>query len=223
LIRHRTPEALRATKARYNLDVGIRERVDLVSQSGYCLFETALGWCGIAWCESDGRPAVTALALPEAVRTMTERRVAKRSGAHQPRTPPPEIAQTVERLCRHMGGEVQDFRDIAIDLEGVDPFARQVYAAAREIPAGETRTYGEIAKALNHSDAAPAVGQALAKNRIPLIIPCHRVLAAGGKAGGFSAYGGLATKAKLLAIEGAAFGRLRGQRSFEFPTGSPRS
>src|SRR6266852_150608 len=88
-------------------------------------------------------------------------------------------------------------------VEGADRFARQVYEAAREIQAGETRTYGELAKALGQPAAARDVGQALARNPIALIIPCHRVVAAGGKPGGFSAHGGRATKARMLAIEGA--------------------
>ena len=106
-------------------------------------------------------------------------------------------------------GLVQWGDDVAVDLDGAESFARQVYEAARQIPAGQTRTYGEIAKALRESDAR-AVGQALGKNPIPLIIPCHRVLAAGGKTGGFSAPGGRATKARLLAIEGAISGLLTG-------------
>ena len=100
-------------------------------------------------------------------------------------------------------GDVQDFRGIAVDLEGVAPFARQVYEAAREIPAGQTRTYGEIAKSIGQPAAAQEVGQALSKNPVPIIVPCHRVSAAGGKLGGFSAPGGPTTKARLLALEGA--------------------
>jgi len=93
-------------------------------------------------------------------------------------------------------------------LGGVGPFAQQVYEAARRIPAGQTATYGELAKAVDRPGAARGVGQALGKNPIPLIIPCHRVLAAGGKPGGFSAHGGQATKIRMLAIEGAAVGPL---------------
>lgn len=98
---------------------------------------------------------------------------------------------------------MQDFRGIAVDLSGVEAFAREVYGAAREIPAGQTRTYGEIAKSLGQPSAAQEVGQALSQNPIPIIVPCHRVSAANGKLGGFSAPGGRATKLKLLALEGA--------------------
>jgi len=169
----------------------------------YCLFETPLGWCGIAWSERGNRPAVTFLQLPEATPEMTESRLAQDSRARPSSAPPPEIREVIERVRKHLQGDVQDFRDVAVDLEGRGLFARRVYAAAREIPAGETRTYGEIAAALNLPAAARAVGQALGRNPVGVIIPCHRVLAAGGKPGGFSAYGGRATKARLLEIEGA--------------------
>jgi O-6-methylguanine DNA methyltransferase len=180
-------------------------------QAAYCLFETPLGWCGIAWSERAGATVVTSLRLPEATREMTEAGFAESSGAR--RASPPEISEVIERVRKHLRGEVQDFRDVRVDLERIPPFARRVYEAAREIPAGETRTYGELAKALNRPGAARAVGQALKHNPIGIIIPCHRVLAAGGKPGGFSAFGGLALKARLLAIEGAAFGGRHGQRS----------
>ena len=98
---------------------------------------------------------------------------------------------------------MQDFRPVAVDWNGVSPFFRQVYEVAREIPPGQTRTYGEIAKAVGQPAAAQEVGQAMAKNPVPILVPCHRVSAAGGKLGGFSAPGGPVTKAKLLALEGA--------------------
>jgi O-6-methylguanine DNA methyltransferase len=181
----------------------------------YHLFETPLGWCGIAW--TDGRggrssPAVALFQLPEATPKETEWRIARRSGALQPSAPPPAIVEVIERVCKHFRGDVQDFRDVVIDLDGAAPFARQVYEAARRIPAGQTRTYGEVAASAGRPGAARAVGQALGKNPVALIIPCHRILAAGGKAGGFSAHGGLTTKARMLALEGAAFGPAPGDR-----------
>jgi O-6-methylguanine DNA methyltransferase len=177
-----------------------------MSHVGYCLFDTPLGQCGIAW-RDDGpsvvRPTVTLLQLPAVTAERTESRIARASGARGPSAPPPAIAEIIERLRKHLEGEGQDLRDIVVDLTGADGFARQVYEAAREIPPGQTRTYGEIAKALGQPREAQAVGQALGKNPIALIIPCHRVVAAGGKPGGFSAHGGRATKASLLAVEGA--------------------
>ena len=180
-----------------------------MKQIAYCLFETPLGLCGIAWSE-DGHSrtpaAVTLLQLPEATTRLTESRMARSSGAAQPSAPPPEIAAVIVRIGRHFRGDAQDFRDVAVDLEGARPFARRVYEAARRIPAGQTRTYGDLARVLARPTAARAVGQALGKNPVALLIPCHRVLAAGGKPGGFSAHGGRATKAWMLAMEGAAFG-----------------
>lgn len=175
-----------------------------MKQAAYCLFETALGSCGIAWSEdgnSSNPPAVTWFQLPEATTESTESRIARYSGAPKSSAPPPQITRVIERVRKHLQGEVQDFRDVPVDLNGAGPFARQVYETSREIRAGETRTYGELAKTLGRPDAARAVGRALAANPVPLIIPCHRILAAGGKPGGFSAYGGKTTKARLLAIE----------------------
>lgn len=176
-----------------------------MKQAAYCIFETPLGWCGIAWREaanSSALPAITCLQLPEATAELTESRIAQRSGTRKPSAPPSQIAEIIEKICRHFRGEVQDFRDVPVDLAGADSFARQVYEAARNIPAGQTRTYGDIAKELGQPAAARDVGQALARNPIGLIVPCHRVVAAGGKTGGFSARGGPATKTKMLALEG---------------------
>src|SRR5260370_1641327 len=105
---------------------------------------------------------------------MTESRIARNYGARKASAPPPRIAEVIEDVRKHLQGEIQDFRGIAIDLDGADRFARQVYEAAREIPAGETRTYGELAKALGQPAAAPDGGPALARNPVSLIIPCHR-------------------------------------------------
>ncbi len=174
--------------------------------TAYCLFETALGACGIAWREasdSGSPPAVVLVQLPEATPRATESRIARKSGSSQPSVPPQGIAEIIGKIRRHLQGEVQDFRSIAVAMDGVTPFAQRVYQAAREIPAGETRTYGEVAKAVGQPKAAQEVGQAMAKNPVPIIVPCHRVAAAGGKPGGFSAHGGRATKFKLLALEGA--------------------
>ncbi len=173
-----------------------------MKQAGYCLFETPLGLCGIAW--SGEPPAVTLLQLPEATPERTEARLARQTGVGAARVPPPRIVQVIERLRKHLEGDVQDLRDIALDLDGAAPFARKVYEAARQIPPGQTMTYGELAKAAGRPGAARAVGQALGKNPVAVIIPCHRVLAAGGKPGGFSAHGGRTTKARMLAAEGHA-------------------
>ena len=177
-----------------------------MKQAAYCLFETPLGACGIAWKErgtSRIPPAVTFFQLPETTRSLTDTRIAESSGGRKARVLPPGIAAIIKKVQKHLHGDVQDFLDIVVDLGGAGPFARQVYEVVRKIPAGRTVTYGGLAKGMNRPTAARAVGQALGMNPIPLIIPCHRVLAANGKAGGFSAPGGVETKARMLAIEGA--------------------
>jgi O-6-methylguanine DNA methyltransferase len=170
----------------------------------YCLFDTPVGICGIAWREPEyasGQPVVISLRLPEETEQLTERKIAGRGGSGKA-SPPPLIAAIVVKICRHLRGEIQDFTDISVGYDGIGAFARQVYQVCREIPAGSTMSYGEVAAAINHPGAARAVGQALGRNPVPLLIPCHRVLTATGSAGGFSAYGGVETKARILALEG---------------------
>jgi methylated-DNA-[protein]-cysteine S-methyltransferase len=181
-----------------------------MKQAAYCLFETPLGACGIAWKEQETSripPVVTFFQLPEATRSLTEARIAGKSGGRKARVPPPHIAGIVKRVQKHLRGEVQDFRDVVVDLDPMGPFARQVYETARKIPPGRTMSYGELATEMSRPTAARAVGQALGRNSIPLIIPCHRVLARSRNPGGFSAHGGVETKAKLLEIEGATIAR----------------
>ena len=190
----------------------------------YTLFDTPLGVCGIAWSESVGAvgpPPLILFQLPEADQAMTERGIARNPGACRSDAPPSPIIDIMERLRRHLAGQVEDFQDVAVDLRTAGNFERQVYKAARGIPAGQTRTYGEIAEALGRPGAARAVGQALGRNPIPLIIPCHRVVAANGKPGGFSAAGGSATKMRLLEIERAAAGVAPKALSFHFDAGEP--
>jgi len=176
-----------------------------MKQVDYCLFETPLGLCGIAWSEdptADTPYAVTLFQLPEATAELTEARIAQNSGSSQSSNPPTPIATIIERVRKHLQGELQDFRNVPVDLADAGPFVQKVCVAARKIPAGKTTTYAALASAMGRASMARAVGRALGKNPIPLIIHCHRVLAAGDKPGGFSAHGGRATKARLLAIEG---------------------
>ncbi|MDD5761195.1 MAG: methylated-DNA--[protein]-cysteine S-methyltransferase [bacterium] len=180
-----------------------------MKQAAYCLFETPLGTCGIAWKEQGTSripPVVTFFQLPEATKRLTEARIAGNSGGRKARVPPPRIAGIIRKVQKHLHGNMQDLLDIAVDLDGAGPFARQVYEAVRKIPAGRTMTYGKVAAEMNRPTASRAVGQALGRNPIPLIIPCHRVLASGNKPGGFSAHGGVTTKARMLEIEGATTG-----------------
>jgi O-6-methylguanine DNA methyltransferase len=163
-----------------------------------CEFETPIGNCSIAWRADGAQSAVAGFWLPDVTRKVQR---------GEPSAPPEEIASIVERVRLHLAGELQDFRDVPVVLDGLQEFARRALEMTREIPAGKTRTYGEIAKALGQPHAAQAVGQALGANPIPLIIPCHRVLAAGFKLGGFSAPGGRSTKERLLEIERAQYPR----------------
>jgi len=181
----------------------------MAEQTGYRIFETPLGTCGIAWKEfgnSRTPPVVTAFQLPESTVKLTESRIAEKSSAIKARITPPLIEQIITKVKLHLDGKAQDFSNVLVDTEGIGPFARQVYNVCRTIPAGKTMTYGELARAMKRPAASRAVGQALGRSPIPLIIPCHRVLASGNKAGGFSAQGGVATKLKMLKIEGVLMG-----------------
>lgn len=167
------------------------------SGTGYCLFETPFGVCGIAW-TAEG---VSRFQLPEARDTATRERLIRRTGGVE-REPPPDIADVIERVRRAMSGETTDFSSVRVDLAGVPAFNKRIYALLRQVGWGETVTYGDLADRAGQKGAAQAVGQAMGSNPVPVIIPCHRVLAANRKPGGFSAPGGLDTKQLLLEREG---------------------
>lgn len=166
----------------------------------YHVFETAQGTCAIAWSEA----GVTRFRLPEADAGTSERGMLRRLPDAKPASPPPAVAQAVAAAKRYFDGERTEFFDVPLDLGGQDGLFLKIYDAARRIGWGRTTTYGGLAKEMGAEgwEAARDVGQAMAKNPVPLIIPCHRVLAAGGKMGGFSAPGGTETKRRMLALEG---------------------
>ena len=165
----------------------------------YLIFETASGFCGIAW----NRVGITRFQLPSGTALATERAVLRRVADATPGTPPPEVAEAVAAIRRYFDGERIDFSGVQVDLGGQDELFRRIYAATRRVGWGETTTYGTLAKELGAGpEVARDVGQAMARNPVPLIIPCHRVLAAGGKVGGFSAPGGSVAKAAMLQMEG---------------------
>jgi methylated-DNA-[protein]-cysteine S-methyltransferase len=166
-------------------------------QERYCLFDTAIGPCGVAWTEH----GLTRLQLPESDRATTEKRVRSRAAGQGPHVPPEAVAKAIAEIRRYMAGERVDFYATSVDLTDVPAFRRQLYAVLRSVGWGQTTTYGELARRLGLSDARE-VGQAMGKNPVPIIIPCHRVLAAGQRIGGFSAPGGAVTKERLLALEG---------------------
>ena len=166
---------------------------------GFALFDTALGACGVAW----GERGLIGVQLPEASEAKTRARMRRRFPEARESSPPPSVERAVEGIVALLGGEPIDLAAVALDMDGVPPFDRRVYEVARTIPPGATLSYGEIAARLGAPGDARAVGHALAHNPFPLVVPCHRVLAAGGKVGGFSANGGVATKLRLLSIEHA--------------------
>jgi methylated-DNA-[protein]-cysteine S-methyltransferase len=165
----------------------------------YAVFETAAGFCAIGWTDS----GIARFQLPDSGAAAAERNMLRRAPASVLETPPPEIAAVIAAAQRYFAGETVDFSGVAVDLDGQDEFFRRIYAATRAVGYGKTTTYGTLAKELGAGpEVARDVGQAMAKNPVPLIIPCHRVLAAGGKVGGFSAPGGSDSKVKMLALEG---------------------
>ncbi|MBA3812063.1 MAG: methylated-DNA--[protein]-cysteine S-methyltransferase [Caulobacteraceae bacterium] len=166
---------------------------------GVAFFDTPIGGCGIAW----GPRGITGVQLPGASEAHTRARLMRRFPDAREAPPPPGVAATVTAVVSLLNGEPAELTAGTLDMDRLPPFDRWVYAIAREIPPGETLTYGEVATRLGDPAAARAVGRALGDNPFPIIVPCHRVLGAGGKAGGFSAHGGLATKARLLSIERA--------------------
>jgi methylated-DNA-[protein]-cysteine S-methyltransferase len=163
----------------------------------YRLFDTAIGACGIAW----SRRGVTRLQLPEVDASATERRLSARA-ARASQATPAQIDQLIAEIQVYMCGRNIDFAVVAVDLADAEPFQRKVYEAARAVLWGHTVSYGELARQIGSPGAARAVGHALSRNPVPIIVPCHRVLAKGHRVGGFSAHGGTLTKEHLLALEG---------------------
>jgi len=166
--------------------------------NGYALFDTAIGGCGIAWTAR----GVAGVQLPEADDEKTRARVRRRFAQSLETPPPAAVRRAIDGIVALLRGQATDLSAITLDMQGVPPFHRRVYAVARGIAPGQTLTYGDIATRLGDPGAARAVGQALGRNPFAIIVPCHRVLAAHGHAGGFSAPGGAVTKLRLLSIEG---------------------
>ena len=171
--------------------------------AGYRLFDTALGRCGIAW----RGERVCAFALAAADDAATAQQLERRLPGCALASPPEPVAFAIAAVQRLLAGEAADLTQVAVDLDPVAPFERSVYQALRAVPPGETITYGELARRAGSPGAARAVGAAMGRNPIPVIIPCHRVLAGGGRTGGFSAPGGVTTKFRLLKIEQAGGGK----------------
>ena len=185
----------------YEFDGRSKCEGDVMGQTAhhYLIFETAGSFCGIAW----NNVGITRFQLPTKSAEAAERTLLRRLPGAERGAPTPEVVEAVAAVKRYFEGEETDFSGFKLDLGGQDPFFEQIYAAARRVGWGRTTTYGTLAKELGAGpEAARDVGQAMAKNPVALIIPCHRVLAAGGKVGGLSAPGGSAAKIRMLALEG---------------------
>ncbi|MFO0990422.1 MAG: methylated-DNA--[protein]-cysteine S-methyltransferase [Hyphomicrobiales bacterium] len=165
----------------------------------YALFDTAIGRCAIVW----GEAGIKALSLPEKNEARMRARIGRNFPDATETAPPPVVQAAIDRIHALLDGGHDDLKDLVLDMDGQPAFHIRVYELARAISPGETKTYGEIAETLGDKTLSRAVGQALGRNPWPIVVPCHRVLAANGGTGGFSADGGVDTKMRMLTIEGA--------------------
>lgn len=167
----------------------------------HTLFPTEIGTCALAWNDA----GLTGFQLPEGKVEVTERKLAARAHSDSGDTPrPPWVRRLVEKVQRHLEGKLQDFAEVPLDWSIVSEFQQAIYRQTLAIKPGDRKTYGELARLVGlDAKSARAVGVAMATNPWPLIVPCHRVVAASGKMTGYSAPGGIRTKTRLLVIEGA--------------------
>ncbi|WP_367718474.1 methylated-DNA--[protein]-cysteine S-methyltransferase [Nitratireductor sp. GISD-1A_MAKvit] len=166
--------------------------------TGRHIFETAFGFCGVVW----GENGLSRLVLPSKSAQHVEEQLA--TNLHGPvLSPPHQVVALIASIQRYFHGELEDFSNVPLDFTGTPPFHRTLYTAMRRLGYGETTTYGDLCKSVGFPTAARETGAAMGRNPVPLIIPCHRVLAAGGRIGGFSADGGVRMKRRMLALERA--------------------
>ena len=166
---------------------------------GYTIFDTAVGRCGIAW----GDSGIIGVQLPEVREIETRRRLFRLYPDARELAPPLNVEMAIDGIAALLRGEGADLSEVTLDMSGIHPFSARVYAFTRTIPRGATRTYGEVAANLRASGAVHSVAQAIARNPFVIIVPCHRVLEAGGYADRISPHGGTISKRRLLSIEGA--------------------
>jgi methylated-DNA-[protein]-cysteine S-methyltransferase len=170
-----------------------------MTDTNFAIFDTAIGSCGIVW----NAHGLTGVQLPKKDEAATRARVQQRYPSAVEAPPSSHVQDAIDGIVALLRGEPRDLTGIAIDNSRTPEFNAKVYAITRQVPPGKTITYGEIAVQLGDKLLAQDVGVALGENPCPLVMPCHRVVAANGKPGGFSAAGGVVTKLKLLSIEGA--------------------
>ena len=166
---------------------------------GYSIFDTGLGRCGIAWSDL----GIIGVQLPEAREIDTRRRLFQLYPDAREWRAPADVEIAIEGIVELLRGGRVDLSDVTLDMTGIPAFNQRVYAFARSIPRGETRTYGEVASHLRASGAVHSVAQAIGRNPFMVIVPCHRVLEAGNYADKISPNGGVISKRRLLSIEGA--------------------
>jgi methylated-DNA-[protein]-cysteine S-methyltransferase len=165
----------------------------------FALFGTSIGVCGVAWTSS----GIVAVQLPEASEAATQARMLRRYPQALESSPPVDVVRAIEAIAALTAGAQTDLGFVQLDMRGVGPFEKSVYDVVRLVMPGSTVTYGEVARRVGSPGAARAVGKALGGNPFAIVVPCHRVLGADGKVGGFSANGGVETKVRLLSIERA--------------------
>jgi methylated-DNA-[protein]-cysteine S-methyltransferase len=189
-----------------------------MSGRGYTIFDSSVGRCGIAW----GDLGVLGVQLPEAREIETRRRLFQHFPDARDLRPPPEIQSAIDGIAALLRGKAADLSEVRLDMTGIPAFNARVYDFARTIPRGETMTYGEVASRLKASGAVHSVAQAIAKNPFMIVVPCHRVLEAGGYADRISANGGSISKRRLLSIEGAGSPGSRTLFDVLLPVAPPR-
>jgi len=169
-----------------------------MSGQAYTIFDTAIGRCGIAW----GHAGIVGVQLPEAREIETRKRLFRLYPDAREMRPPPNAEAAIEGIVALLRGEMGDFSDVTLDMDGIHVFDQRVYQITCRIPRGETLTYNELAVRMGAPSAVRSVAQAILRNPFVIIVPCHRVLEAGGYADKISSHGGLISKRRLLSIEG---------------------
>ena len=171
-------------------------------QNFYSIFKTKIGSCSLSFSDTK----LLSFYLPHEDKNFLKSKFKASSLIYLSKDKEPEWVKTlISKVQEHFSGNLQDFKNIPISLESCSDFTKSVYIAAKKIPAGSTCSYSELAKKINNPKSSRAVGTALGKNPFLLIVPCHRVITSAGKLGGFSAFGGIKTKQKILEIEGRNF------------------
>jgi methylated-DNA-[protein]-cysteine S-methyltransferase len=187
---------------------------------GYTIFDTGIGRCGVAW----GYSGVIGVQLPEAREIETRKRLFQLYPDARELRAPMNVEIAIEAITALLRGQAADFSDVTLDMTGIHVFNRRVYELTRAIPRGETRTYGDVAARLGAPGAVNSVAQAISKNPFMIIVPCHRVLEAGGYADKISPHGGTISKRRLLSIEGTGAGTIKSKTLFDMllPVAPPR-